>query len=184
MGIFDLGRKKAHVDDFPVCIHLVSDEREQISSESLEAARICANKYVVKHAGKESFHLRIRVHPFHCLRQNKMLACAGADRLSSGMRGAWGKSVGTAARVHIDQILISVRCRESSKNVVMGALRRCKYKFPGRQKIAVSSKWGFTKIEREDYAEKRATNKVIPDGCYVKYATESGPLSDYFRSQR
>merc|ERR1712141_532775 len=34
--------------------------------------------------------LRIRVHPFHVLRINKMLSCAGADRLQTGMRGAFG----------------------------------------------------------------------------------------------
>ncbi len=42
--IFDLGRKKASVEDFPLCVHLVSDEYEQLSSEALEAGRICANK--------------------------------------------------------------------------------------------------------------------------------------------
>ena len=42
--IFDLGRKKAHVDEFPLCVHLVSDELEQLSAEALEAARICCNK--------------------------------------------------------------------------------------------------------------------------------------------
>jgi hypothetical protein len=42
--IFDLGRKRANVDEFPCCIHLVSNEYEQVSSEALEAARICANK--------------------------------------------------------------------------------------------------------------------------------------------
>jgi len=46
--IFDLGRKKANVDDFPTCVHLVSNEYEQLSSEALEAARICANKYVIR----------------------------------------------------------------------------------------------------------------------------------------
>ena len=78
--IFDLGRKRASVDEFPYCVHLVSDEYEQLSSEALEAARICANKYVTKTSGKDSFHLRVRVHPFHVLRINKMLSCAGADR--------------------------------------------------------------------------------------------------------
>ena len=79
--IYDLGRKKANVDDFPLCIHMVSDEYEQLSGEALEAARICANKYMVKNVGKDSFHIRIRLHPFHVLRINKMLSCAGADRL-------------------------------------------------------------------------------------------------------
>ena len=78
--IFDLGRKKADVDEFPFCAHLLSDEKEQLSSEALEAARICANKYLSKHAGKDAFHMRVRVHPFHVLRINKMLSCAGADR--------------------------------------------------------------------------------------------------------
>lgn len=59
---------------------MVSLEREQLSSEALEAARICCNKYMVKKCGKESFHIRMRVHPFHVTRINKMLSCAGADR--------------------------------------------------------------------------------------------------------
>lgn len=78
--IYDLGSKKIPVDNFPLCVHLVSDEYEQLSGEALEAARICANKYMVKHCGKDQFHMRIRVHPFHVLRINKMLSCAGADR--------------------------------------------------------------------------------------------------------
>ena len=68
------------MDNFPLCVHMISDEYEQLSSEALEAARICANKYMVKNCGKDQFHIRIRVHPFHVLRINKMLSCAGADR--------------------------------------------------------------------------------------------------------
>jgi len=75
-----LGRKKATVQEFPLCVHLVSDEYEQLSSEALEARRICCNKYLVKFIGKDAFHIRMRVHPFHVIRINKMLSCAGADR--------------------------------------------------------------------------------------------------------
>lgn len=59
----------------------MSDEKEQLTSEALEAARVSANKYMAKFAGKDAFHMRIRAHPFHVLRINKMLSCAGADRL-------------------------------------------------------------------------------------------------------
>ncbi|KAI0212693.1 60S ribosomal protein L10-like [Lamellibrachia satsuma] len=135
--IFDLGRKKAGVDEFPLCVHLVSDEYEQLSSEALEAGRICANKYLVKHCGKDAFHMRIRPHPFHICRINKMLSCAGADRLQTGMRGAFGKPQGTVARVHIGQPIISVRARDNSKESVIEALRRAKFKFPGRQKVRI-----------------------------------------------
>ena len=72
--IFDLGRKKASVDEFPLCVHLVSDEMEQLSSEALEAGRICCNKYMVKNTAKDQFHIRICIHPFHILRINKMLS--------------------------------------------------------------------------------------------------------------
>merc|ERR1711976_395757 len=87
-------------------------EKEQLSSEALEAARIACNKYMTKSSGKDAFHIRIRVHPFHVLRVNKMLSCAGADRLQTGMRGAFGKTYGRAARCNIGQILLSVRVRE------------------------------------------------------------------------
>ena len=160
--IFDLGRKKASVDDFPLCIHLISDEYEQLSSEALEAARITANKYIVKMAGKDAFHMRVRVHPFHITRINKMLSCAGADRLQTGMRGAFGKPQGCVARVNIKQVLFSVRCKDVHKKIVIEALRRCKFKFPGRQKIAVSKKHGFTKISREDYAKLKSEGRIVP----------------------
>ncbi|KAF8536000.1 ribosomal protein L10e/L16 [Trichophaea hybrida] len=175
--IFDLGRKRAGVDDFPLCIHLVSNEYEQLSSEALEAARICANKYLVKIAGKDGFHLRIRAHPFHVIRINKMLSCAGADRLQTGMRGAWGKPNGSVARVNIGQILLSVRTRDSNRATALEALRRCQYKFPGRQKIIVSKNWGFTPLRRDEYVEKRANGEVQPDGAYVKFLRPHGNLA-------
>ena len=81
--IYDAGKKKYGVDEFPFAAHMVSMEKEQISSESLEAARVACNKYMVKNCGKDSFHLRIRVHPWHVLRINKMLSCAGADRCAA-----------------------------------------------------------------------------------------------------
>ncbi|CEJ91684.1 Putative 60S ribosomal protein L10-A-like protein [[Torrubiella] hemipterigena] len=179
--IFDLGRKKAAVDDFPLCIHLVSNEYEQLSSEALEAARICANKYLVKNGGKESFHLRVRAHPFHVVRINKMLSCAGADRLQTGMRGAWGKPNGTVARVNIGQIIMSVRTRDSNRHLALEALRRSQYKFPGRQKIIVSKNWGFTPLRRDEYLERKASGRVKDDGAYVQFLSNHGSLENNMR---
>jgi len=181
--IFDLGRKRASVDDFPYCVHLVSDEYEQLSSEALEAARICANKYVTKTAGKDSFHLRVRPHPFHVIRINKMLSCAGADRLQTGMRGAWGKPYGTVARVNIGQVILSIRTKDNNAAVVTEALRRARYKFPGRQKIIVSKKWGFTNVNREEYQRLKAEKRVLNDGAYVQYIRPKGPLEANLRAQ-
>lgn len=82
-------------------------------------------------------------------------------RLQTGMRGAWGKPYGTVARVNIGQILLSIRCKENNAAVVIEALRRARYKFPGRQKIIVSRKWGFTSVNKEDYLKLKVEKKVV-----------------------
>lgn len=56
-------------------------------------------------------------------------------RLQTGMRGAFGKPQGTVARVHIGQPIMSVRSSDRYKAAVVEALRRAKFKFPGRQKV-------------------------------------------------
>ena len=48
-----------------------SDEYEQLSSEALQAGRICANNYLVKTCGNVAFHMRVRPHPFHVVSINK-----------------------------------------------------------------------------------------------------------------
>jgi len=123
--------------------------------------------------------MRVRVHPFHVLRINKMLSCAGADRLQTGMRGAFGKPTGLVARVDIGQIIFSIRSKEATAPHVLEALRRARYKFPGRQKVIVSKKWGFTKFSREEYAKLKADGKLIPDGSHCKPVTGHGRLPIY-----
>ena len=68
--------------------------------EALEAARIACNKYLTKYAGKDGFHLRIRAHPYHVIRINKMLSCAGADRLQTGMSYVMHVRMDTTGELH------------------------------------------------------------------------------------
>jgi len=77
------------------------------------------------------------------------------------MRGAWGKPYGTVARVNIGQIILSIRCKDNNAPVIQEALRRARYKFPGRQKIIVSKKWGFTNVDREDYMKLKEEKRVV-----------------------
>ena len=85
----------------------------------------------------------------------------GARSLQTGMRGAWGKPSGTVARVNIGQIILSIRTKDSNAAVVQEALRRARYKFPGRQKIIESRKWGFTQVNREDYLKLKEDKRVL-----------------------
>lgn len=112
-----------------------------------------------------------------------MLSCAGADRLQTGMRGAFGKPLGTVARVDIGQIILSVRVKEQHKEHVIEALRRAKFKFPGRQKIAVSRKWGFTKWDVEDYETMRADGRLLPNGVTCHYKPNRGSFAEWVKIQ-
>merc|ERR1712178_372785 len=174
--IYESGKKKIPCEEFPSVIHMVSDEYQQISSEALEAARIAANKYMVSNAGKDFFHIRVRPHPYQVLRINKMLSCAGADRLQTGMRGAFGKAYGTAARVDIGQVVMSVRTKDEKIAIAVEALRRAKSKFAGRQKVHVSSRFGFTKFKKDDYEKYKGMGRLVGNGVDVKWLSSRGPL--------
>jgi large subunit ribosomal protein L10e len=106
-----------------------------------------------------------------------MLSCAGADRLQTGMRGAFGKPYDKVARVDIGDVLISVRVKEVNVEHAMEALRRAKFKIPGKQIIAVSEKFGFTKYSPEEYEKLKGEGRLLPDGANVKEITLHGPLA-------
>jgi len=177
--MYDGGMKKADWSRFPACVHLVCGEKQQITSEALEAARIAANKYMTTQTSKESFHIRIRVHAWHVVRINKMLSCAGADRLQTGMRHAYGKALLKAARVNIGSVLISIRTTAEKVPFAREALRRAKFKFAGRQTVFVSRKFGFTKIINSDFQRLLKDNKIIGDGVCVKVLAPKGPLKAF-----
>lgn len=100
-------------------------------------------------------------------------------RLQTGMRGAWGKPYGTVARVDIGQILLSVRCKDSNAHVIQEALRRARYKFPGRQKIIISKKWGFTNVNREAYLKLKEDKRVLQyvDTAFIPQKMDANKLS-------
>ena len=99
------------------------------------------------------------------------------------MRGAFGKPYGKVARVDIGQIILSIRCKDANAQVIQEALRRARYKFPGRQKIIVSRKWGFTNVNREDYLKLKEDKRVIQDGAYVQFIRPKGNLETNLRNQ-
>jgi len=122
--------------------------------------------------------MRVRLHPFHVLRIHKMLSCAGADRLQTGMRAAFGKPLSTVARVKIGQVIFSIRGKEANAPHIVEALRRSSAKFPGRQKIVVSNKWGFTPYPREEFLKMRQEGRIVPDGNSYKIRREKGKLNE------
>jgi len=133
---FELGNLDAK-NEFPVEISLIVDENCQIRHNALESARIIANKYLNK-VGSANYYLWIRVYPHHVIREHKMATGAGADRISSGMSKAFGKPVGTAARVKRGQIVMSARVHPNNVERAKKALREASYKLPTPCRIVVT----------------------------------------------
>ncbi|MBS3817668.1 MAG: 50S ribosomal protein L16 [Candidatus Thermoplasmatota archaeon] len=127
VGQFTMGNRSA---DFESEVTLIGEERCQIRDAALEAARVTLTRVLTKNLGEENFKAKILVYPHHILRENKQATGAGADRLSEGMRSAFGKEVGNAARVEPNQELIKIWVDEDSVDVAKEALRKASMKLP------------------------------------------------------
>ncbi len=130
---FDIGDLRT---EFPVKLHLIAEESCQIRHIALEAARISANRYIAKKAGT-AYHLKLRLYPHNVLRENKIATGAGADRISEGMRGAFGTPVGTAARVKAGTKVFTISTTEDHVADAKIALRKGGVKLPTPWRIEV-----------------------------------------------
>ena len=133
---FDIGNK---TEKFPVSVSLLTEEACHIRHNALEAARISANRVMEKEVGSADYHLKVRVYPHIVLRENKQATGAGADRVSQGMRKAYGKAVGTAARVKANQPVITIETRPQHIEKAKRALKRAGMKIPTPFRIAVEN---------------------------------------------
>ena len=124
---FDMGNL---TQEFPVVLTLKVKNRVQIRHTSIEAGRIAANRVLTKEVGSANYHLSVRAFPHVVLRENKLATGAGADRVSSGMRLAFGKNVGTAARLERNQAILTVQVNADKVNAAKDALWRASMKFP------------------------------------------------------
>jgi large subunit ribosomal protein L10e len=108
---------------------LIAQEEAQIRHNALEAARIASNRVLMEKLGN-SYLLRVVPYPHAILRENKMIFGAHADRLQDGMRKAFGKPIGTAARVKPNQTIIEIGVNENGIDAAKEALKRGQNKLP------------------------------------------------------
>ncbi len=121
---YKMGDKKAAPEDYPVQISLRTEETVQIRHGSLESSRLSANRYLIKELGENNYKMILRKFPHHVIRENKQATGAGADRVSEGMRQAFGKVVGTAARIDSNERLFTAWCEVEDAPAVKEAFRR------------------------------------------------------------
>ncbi|MEZ0290152.1 MAG: 50S ribosomal protein L16 [Sulfolobales archaeon] len=119
-------------------IRLVAEKNILIRHNALEAARTAAHRYLSKYIGEDKYFFVIRKYPHQVIRENKMLAFAGADRLQEGMRRAFGKPIGTGSYVYPGDIIIDVYVLDKTHiDIAIEALRRARAKLPESYRIVV-----------------------------------------------
>ncbi len=133
--IFEMGTPNK---EFEIELRLIALEDCQVTANALEAARIQINRVLSRNLGKEGYHYKIHPYPHQRLRENKMLTGAGADRLQSGMKKAFGKVIGRAARVRAGDVILSVRCNKDGYKIAKNAIRLGRYKFPTPCRVIVT----------------------------------------------
>jgi len=127
---FHMGNRVAgEKREFPVELTLQVDNACQIRHTAYATIR--------EAAGSQGYSLRVRVYPHQVLRENKQATGAGADRVSQGMRCAFGKNVGTAARVTKNQKVITIQTTPEHFAAAKDALRKANCKLPTTSSITV-----------------------------------------------
>ena len=117
---FTMGDTKSN---FEFRISLVAQSPVQIRHNALEAARVSANKVMFDTLGETGYKVQLRVYPHIILRENRMIATAGADRLQEGMRRAFGKPSGRAARVKNGQSILDIYVNSNAVDTAKEAMR-------------------------------------------------------------
>lgn len=124
---------------FNAAVKLISKEDVQVRHNALEAARVISHKYLSKYVGDENYLLIIRSYPHHVLRENKMMAFAGADRLQDGMRLSFGRPIGTAARINEGDVVAEVRVPDRFVQHAKEAMRRMLSKMGIKAEVVIES---------------------------------------------
>lgn len=130
---FEMGDPKKNYDHI-ITLHALRSMN--LRQNALEAARMTSNRLLEKRAGKD-FFFKMRVYPFHVLRENPLATGAGADRMSQGMSQAYGKPIGSAARVKEGQIIFELRLNKAHVGAGKEAFQRASKKLPCACKIMV-----------------------------------------------
>ncbi|MBU0532778.1 50S ribosomal protein L16 [Candidatus Micrarchaeota archaeon] len=130
---FRMGELK---DDFDVVVDLVSKDPIIVRDNAIESARQTSNKHLeITIAG--AYYFLVRVFPHHIIRENKMIAGAGADRLQKGMRQSFGRPTDKAARLNRGTEIFSVYSYKSNVEHIKKALKKAQRKLSGEYSVVI-----------------------------------------------
>ena len=125
--------------DFDTEICLISKQDCQIRDRCLESIRILAKQRLEKAVSRSGYKMVIWPYPHHVLREHKTPGVASkAERLSKGMRHAFGRPIGRAARVHKGDKVVSVFTSEKNIETVKTIFKSVIPRLPGNYHIEIT----------------------------------------------
>ncbi len=123
---------------YTTSVDLVCQAPIHVRDNALEAARQAANKHLEKQLLINNFFFKVMTYPHLVIREHSALGVAGADRISKGMKKAFGRPKGRMADVGKGDSIFRVYCNAPSIRVVKVALMRAKLKLSGDYAFVVS----------------------------------------------
>ena len=129
-------RMGAMKDDFDMVMSLVSNEAVILRDNAIESARQSSNKHLEK-TMPGNYYFTVNVYPHHIIRENKMIAGAGADRLQKGMRQAFGRPTDRAARLRRGSKLFTIYSYKANEAHIKKALTKARLKVSGNYALVV-----------------------------------------------
>ena len=131
---FDMGDS---AKNFGYELSLISNRDHQIRHNALESARQLINRRMYNKLGPKGYFLKLKLYPYHILRENKMLGGAHADRLQTGMAHSFGKPVGLAAQAKKNSEVFIARVDQNGLETAREALSLAKPRMPGTYRIDI-----------------------------------------------
>lgn len=125
--------------DYDLIVALRCTDGVILRDNAIESARQTSNKYLEKTLAG-AYYFMVMVYPHHIIRENKMIAGAGADRLQKGMRQAFGRPTDRAARINVGTDLFTIQSYKGNVDHLKKSLGKATKKLSGRYRIVVTEK--------------------------------------------
>src|SRR3990167_5343192 len=131
-------------------VEMVEEYPVRIRDNALEAARQAANKYLEKTL-PGNYLMQVVPYPHLVVREHSALGVAGADRISKGMKKAFGRPKGRLAQVEGGKPVFRARIVSRDLPLLKEAFKRAGLKVPGKTKLSIrdisQEAWNLAKKE-------------------------------------
>jgi large subunit ribosomal protein L10e len=116
-------------------VSLVAENGVQVRDNALEAARMLVHK-ILEEKAPGQYYIIVKMFPHHFLRENKLAAGAGADRMATGMTQSFGVVVGRGCFTSPGKTILFVSCTDDkAARIARDALATVKSKFACRTRV-------------------------------------------------